>query len=211
MERKISAAALGGVVLLFLSCEAVFTTSLFEWAQRDPSKLSASGKVAYGQDALASGDRKAMARAYEALKDTGDTGLYPFVAELALGAAGVTQALRDLLGNIAAGTDQAGIHAALEAAFASFGPGDLALIQEAAVLIQDAEADAVTISADQYFIAGLGLLVVALDDAGGDAGAIDVSSGPGQTAIAFLTSAVGLLVPGSEAEGLLNDLIGYFP
>ena len=147
MERKISAAALGGVVLLFLSCEAVFTTSLFEWAQRDPSKLSASGKVAYGQDALASGDRKAMARAYEALKDTGDTGLYPFVAELALGAAGVTQALRDLLGNIAAGTDQAGIHAALEAAFASFGPGDLALIQEAAVLIQDAEADAVTISA----------------------------------------------------------------
>jgi len=58
----------------------------------------------------------------------------------------------------------------------------------------------------------VGLLVVALDDAGGVASAIDVTTpgGAGETAIAFLTSAAGLFEPGSEAESLLNDFIGYF-
>ncbi len=212
MERRLTAAALAAVSFIFLSCEAIYTTSLFEWAQRDPANLSAAGKLAYARDALASGDRSAMAAAYDALKDTGDPALYPLVAELALGAAGVTAALADMLGNIAAGDTEAEIEAALEAAFASFSAADLALIGEAGLLIDAAETASAAITADQYFIAGVGLLVVALDDAGGVASAIDVTTpgGAGETAIAFLTSAAGLFEPGSEAESLLNDFIGYF-
>jgi hypothetical protein len=203
------AAGLLLVVFLF-SCEAVFTSNLFEWAQRDPSNMSTAQKTTYAKDALASGDRDAMGKAYDALKDTTDPQLMPLAAELALGAAGVTDALVNLLGEVAAGSEEDQIKASLEKALESFSDGDLALIEEASQLILDAEAAGGSVSADQYFTAGLGLLVVALNDAGGDAGAIDTSTGAGATAIAFLTAARDLMPPDSEAANLLNDFSGYF-
>lgn len=203
---------IGCIILVgtLTSCESVFTTNLFEWAQRDPSNMSESQKIAYAKDALASNDEKAMEKAYDALKDTGDSSLKPFVAELALGAAGVTNAMADMLGDVAAGGTEAEIKAAMEAKIASFTSKDLVLIKEAAALIQAAETAGAAVTADQYFVAGVGLLVVALDAAGGDAYAIDTSTGPGATAIAFLTAAKNLMPEGSDAAGLLGDFRDYF-
>jgi len=198
------------LVVVLTSCESVFTTNLFEWAQRDPSNMSESQKIAYGKDALASNDEKAMEKAYDALKDTKDSSLKPFVAELALGAAGVTNAMADMLGDVAAGGTEAEIKAAMEEKIASFSSNDLVLITEAATLIQAAETAGAAVTADQYFVAGVGLLVVALDAAGGDAYAIDTSSGPGSTAIAFLTAAKNLMPEGSDAADLLGDFSDYF-
>jgi len=212
MGKKRRVFGIGCIVLVVVltSCESVFTTNLFEWAQRDPSNMSESQKIAYGKDALASNDEKAMKKAYDALKDTGDSSLKPFVAELALGAAGVTNAMADMLGDVAAGGSETEIKAAMEEKIASFTSSDLILITEAAALIQAAEIAGAAVTADQYFVAGVGLLIVALDAAGGDAYAIDTSSGPGSTAIAFLTAAKNLMPEGSDAADLLGDFSDYF-
>jgi hypothetical protein len=212
MEKKLrlkSAGLLLSCMFLF-SCEAVFTTSVLEWARRDPSKMSAAQKVTYADDALASGDERAMKDAFDALKDTSDPALKPKVAELALGAAGVTNALADLLGDVAAGGTEENIKAAMEDSLASFSIADLSLIGDAAALIKSAEAGGAEVSADQYFTAGVGLLVVALNDAGGDSSLIDTSTGPGADAITFLNSARALFPPDSEAASLLGDFSGYF-
>ncbi len=197
-------------VWIFVSCEGVFTTSLVEWAQRDPSQLSRSQKINFAQEALASGDKDSMKKAYEALKDTSDPSLQPLAAELAVGAAGVKDALATVLGKVAAGSTEEEIKSALQEAFESFSDADLTLITEAATLLASAESGGGTITADQYFITGVGLLVVALKDANGDVNQIDTSSGTGQMAIDLLTKAKDQFAPDSEAAKLLNDFSGYF-
>lgn len=210
MRRRVWGFGCLMLITTLFSCESVFTTNLFEWAQRDPSDMSTSQKIAYAEDALASNDEGAMKKAYDALKSTDDSSLKPFVAELALGAAGVTNAMADMLGDVAAGGTEEEIKAALEEKVASFTAGDLTLISEAADLILAAESAGASVTADQYFVAGVGLLVVALDAAGGDAYAIDTSTGPGATAIAFLTAAKDLMPAGSSAADLLGDFSDYF-
>ena len=215
MERKPVAALVVSCMILLFSCEAVYTTSLLEWAQRDPSNLSTAGKIAYAEDALAAGDRDALKKAYDALKDTSDPDLMPFVAELALGAAGVTEALADMLGKVAAGTSEAEIKTALEDALAAFSAGDLDLIAEAAALIDAAVIGGADITAAQYFTAGVGMLVVALDKAvelGGDVHSIDTTTpdSPGEKALDFLFAARDLFTVDSEAYALLDDFSGYF-
>ena len=215
MERKPVAALVVSCMILLFSCKAVYTTSLLEWAQRDPSNLSTAGKIAYAEDALAAGDQAAMKKAYDALKDTSDPDLMPFVAELALGAAGVTEALADMLGKVAAGTSEAEIKTALEDALAAFSAGDLDLIAEAAALIDAAVIGGADITAAQYFTAGVGMLVVALDKAvelGGDVYSIDTTTpdSPGEKALDFLFAARDLFTVDSEAYALLDDFSGYF-
>ena len=217
MERKPVAALVVSCMILLFSCEAVYTTSLLEWAQRDPSNLSTAGKIAYAEDALAAGDRDALKKAYDALKDTSDPDLMPFVAELALGAAGVTEALADMLGKVAAGTSEAEIKTALEDALAAFSAGDLDLIAEAAALIDAAVIGGADITAAQYFTAGVGMLVVALDEevsrpGGGDVYSIDTTTpdSPGEKALDFLFAARDLFTVDSEAYALLDDFSGYF-
>ncbi|MBP7494649.1 MAG: hypothetical protein KA771_04075 [Spirochaetales bacterium] len=211
MKRRVSSIGLIlAMVLVLLSCEDVFTTSLLEWGQRDPSNLSRDQKISYAQDALASGDKKAMKEAYDALKDTTDPALQPFVAELAVGAAGIKDALLTVLGDVAAGSSEETIKTELQAAYNSFDAEDLALMESAAQLLTAAESGGGSISADQYFITGIGLLVVALDEAGGDVENIDTTAGAGQTAISFLTKAKDTFSPDSEAASLLADFISYF-
>ena len=195
---------------IFVSCEGVFTTSLVEWAQRDPSQLNRAQKINFAQEALASGDRDSMKKAYDALKDTSDPSLQPLAAELAVGAAGVKDALSTVLGKVAGGSSEVEIKNALQEAFESFSASDLALIMEASALLASAESGGGTITADQYFITGVGLLVVALNDAGGDVNQIDTTTGAGQLAINFLTKAKDQFAPDSEAAKLLNDFSGYF-
>lgn len=195
---------------ILISCEGVFTTSIVEWAQRDPSQLNQAQKINFAQEALASGDKDSMKKAYDALKDTSDPSLQPLAAELAVGAAGVKDALSTVFGKVAAGSSEEEIKAALQEAFESFSDKDLTLIEEASALLASAESGGGTITADQYFITGVGLLVVALNDAGGDVDQIDTSTGTGQQAIDFLTKAKDQFAPDSEAAKLLNDFSGYF-
>ena len=210
--------ALFGVIIscitiaAFSSCEALFSTNLLSGAQRDPSSLSQEQKVTYAQDALASGDEASMKKAYDALSGTSDNSLKPLVAELALGAAGVTSAMTNILDDIVNSADETAIEAAINQLLSEFTAGDVVLIASGSTLISSAESAGVAVSSNQYLIAGVGMLIKAAVDNGNDITSIDTATpgAPGTIAVAYLNSALTLLESGSNAYSILNTFSGYF-
>ncbi|MFW5744904.1 MAG: hypothetical protein ACOC2D_16635, partial [Spirochaetota bacterium] len=153
---------LGAFTLLLASCENVFTTSLFSFLQRDPSRLSPEQQVAYGRDAIASGDPEAMAEAYEHLKDSDDPETQLLAADLALGAVELEETLLE----VASADDPV---ATLEDALDDLTDDDYAMMRDAAALVDSAD-ESVEPTAEQYFFAAAGLIAAAADENGGTAG-----------------------------------------
>lgn len=91
-------ASLLGWVLVLSGCEQIFTASLLSFLQRDPANLPPEQQVAWAEQALASGDPEAMAKAYELVKD--DPANAYLAASLAVELSGIpvvlTQAIADL-------------------------------------------------------------------------------------------------------------------
>ena len=89
------------ITILFLgilfSCQQIFTYSPVSWAQRDPSKLPPEQKIAYAEEALASGDSAAVEAAYNALKDSTDPDTQALVSQLAVSASGLDDAIAEAL------------------------------------------------------------------------------------------------------------------
>lgn len=203
------------VVLVALSllaaCESVFTTSPLAFLQRDPSKLSPEQQVAYGHDALASGDPAKMAAAYEALKDSDDPNTQLLAADLALGAVELEATLL-----AAAGADDP--VAAIDDALEGFTDDEIAMMANAAALV-DAADDTVAPTAEQYFFAAAALITVAADANGGTTGLDGLTpADPGydevQQAQAFLDAAQAALTANGESTDLLEgvgDAIGWTP
>ncbi|MDZ7794027.1 MAG: hypothetical protein U5P10_10165 [Spirochaetia bacterium] len=89
MEKKMKGTLLIVILpILLISCEQMFTYSIFEWAQRDPSNLSEAQQISYAKSILGSGDKDAMADAYEAIKDNTDPEVQLLASKLAVGASG---------------------------------------------------------------------------------------------------------------------------
>jgi ferritin-like metal-binding protein YciE len=199
------------ILLALSSCEAIFSTSALSWAQRDPSSLSLEQKLTYAQDALASGDEASMKKAYDSLKTTSDNSLKPLVAELAFGAAGVTQAMTDIMGDLINSSSEAQIESAINQLLAGFSADDVALIVSGSALVDAAAAGGAALTANQYMLAGVGMLVKAAKDNGDNITAILTSVGtPGEAAKNYLISARNLMGPGSQAYDILNTFQGYF-
>jgi hypothetical protein len=204
--------AVTAVVFALLSlsgCEGVFTTSLLSFMQRDPANLSPSQQVQYGEDALASGDPAAMASAYEVLKDSTDPETQLLAADLALGAVELESAVAAAVAGIAAGDDT---ETTLEEVLAGFSAEDLAMMEEAAALVDAADATA-TPTPEQYAFAAIGLLAVAASDAGGDIASIPANSPDLGQATSFLNAAVAQLQASGESTDLLdaNGILGAIP
>lgn len=68
MKKMLMAAALLSAFLAW-GCEAVFTQAPLTFLQRDPSALPPAQKLAFGADALASGDAAAISSAYDSIAD----------------------------------------------------------------------------------------------------------------------------------------------
>ena len=90
--------------LLLTSCEQMFTYSMFEWAQRDPSNLSEAQQVSYAQNVLGTGDQQAMADAYEAIKDNEEPEVQLLASKLAVGASGINEAVEQALSDLESGS-----------------------------------------------------------------------------------------------------------
>jgi hypothetical protein len=89
--------ALVPLMFLLLGCEAVFTYAPLAFLQRAPSSLSATERLTYGENALASGDTETMIAAYEALaNDTSDEAQY-LSAQLAIEISGIADMLLDVV------------------------------------------------------------------------------------------------------------------
>jgi len=86
--------------ILLISCEQMFTYSMFEWAQRDPSNLSDDQQISYAKSVLGSGDKEAMADAYEAIKDNTDPEVQLLASKLAVGASGLNEAVEAAIADL---------------------------------------------------------------------------------------------------------------
>lgn len=102
--RSVASRFMVGLLLLavFAGCEALFTTNLFENFARDPENMSEAQLVAYGNEAVASGDRDRMANAFNSLSEkVGDRDLSDdpetrnTLVELGLGATDIVSVVRD--------------------------------------------------------------------------------------------------------------------
>ena len=82
---------------ILFSCQQIFTYSPVSWAQRDPSKLPLEQKIAYAEEALASGDPTAVEAAYNALKDSTDPDTLALVSQLAVSASGLDDAIAEVV------------------------------------------------------------------------------------------------------------------
>ncbi|MCF7949869.1 MAG: hypothetical protein K9M94_14875 [Spirochaetia bacterium] len=90
--------------IFLISCEQMFTYSMFEWAQRDPSNLSEAQQISYAKSVLGSGDQQAMADAYEAIKDNTDPEVQLLASKLAVGASGINEAVQQALEDLESGS-----------------------------------------------------------------------------------------------------------
>jgi len=73
---------------------------MFEWAQRDPSNLSDDQQISYAKSVLGSGDKEAMADAYEAIKDNTDPEVQLLASKLAVGASGLNEAVEAAIADL---------------------------------------------------------------------------------------------------------------
>ena len=160
--KKLSVIVLAAVtILIYTSCQQIFTYSALEWAQRDPSSLPPEQQVAYAESILSSGDTAAMAEAYDVINDLvtanpDDVELQLLAADLAIGGSGIADAIADL--------DLDNLDTSVETILASL---DLVLVAAAADHVIAAEAlDPTAISEEQYLNTGLILLAQAADEAG---------------------------------------------
>ncbi len=166
-------------IIIYTSCQQIFTYSVLEWAQRDPSSLPPEQQIAYAESILSSGNTAAMADAYAVIDalvtaDPDNVELQLLAADLAIGGSGITDAIANL--------DLENLDTSVETILASL---DLALVAASADHIIAAEAlDPTAISEEQYLNTGLILLAKAADEAGGFAN-LDalVNPNPGWTTL----------------------------
>ena len=160
-------------ILIFTSCQQIFTYSALEWAQRDPSNLPPAQQIAYAESILSSGDTEAMAEAYEVINDLvtdnpDDVDLRLLAADLAIGGSGISDAIANL--------DLDDLENSVETLLADI---DLDLVAASATHIEAAAAlDPDAVSTDQYLNTGMILLAQAADEAvDGFAGLSTITNG----------------------------------
>jgi hypothetical protein len=164
--KKIIGILLLGVLILFVSCQAVFTYSPVTFLQRDISTRPAAEQISRARDVLGSGDVEQMEEAYaivEALLETSDDPeLSLLAADLAFGASGMTEVFTSALQDLDTITE--GSSEELEEVLEDL---DTELIAEGADHIQTAIDAGAEVSDTQYVIAGAALLTTAVELAGG--------------------------------------------
>ena len=188
------------------SCQAVFTFSPLSFLQRDPAALSEAQQLEYAQTALESGDAEAIQAAYDAIREAAlssdDPLLQYTAAQLALELSGVGDVFTGLLGSLGEG-DAAG---GLELSADVFAALDMDLLAEAAGLLEGAEADGASLTATDYFVGAVGLVVAG---AGSEDILADIENNPNlDRAEDFLSEGVNLLEEDDPARGILEEFLG---
>ena len=158
-------------ILIFASCQQIFTYSALEWAQRDPADLPEDQQIAYAESILTSGDTEAMAEAYEVINDLVEDNPYDvdlrlLAADLAIGGSGISDAIADL--------DLDDLENSVETLLADI---DLDLVAASVEHIEAAAAlDPDAVSEEQYLNTGLILLAQAAEEAVDDFGGLSTIS-----------------------------------
>ncbi len=158
-------------VLLISSCEAIFTYSPVSFLQRDPANMSTAQKVSYAEEALSSGNKDAMLKAYESIKDLAsknpkDVELNMLAAKLAVELSGVPDVIDEIVqGKIDLGGNDAGKQIA---DFLGGNGVDPSLMIEASTYYVNADSNGGDLSSTDYIMGAIGILLDAADDVSSD-------------------------------------------
>lgn len=144
--------------MLSISCEQFFTYSLFEWAQRDPSNLSTAQQISYAKGVLGSGDKDAMADAYEAIKDNDDPEVQLLASKLAVGASGINEAVEQALKDLESGSTSS-----LESYLDSIDSDMLDNAVASMAAATDDPSTASEVTSDEYLTVAAASLISAVD------------------------------------------------
>ncbi|MDA3941072.1 MAG: hypothetical protein PF693_17480 [Spirochaetia bacterium] len=152
--KKICVIAFTVVIYLILSsCQQIFTYSVLEWAQRDPSNLPPAQQIAYAESALASGDEQAIIDAYNAIKDLDTAEADLLASELAFAGSGVSGVIAEATTMLLEGTgDPTSLIDTLSGT----------LLQGAADELESAINNGAVPSEEQYLQAAAALLLIAI-------------------------------------------------
>jgi len=213
------------LVLILLGCQAVFTYSPLSFLQRDPSTLSADAQKTYAEDALASGDAEAIAKAYDAIKallkaNPEDPELNLLAAKLGVEVSGVPGLIDQI---IQGELDLSGPDALKDVSdFINSSAVDPQAMIDAGTYYQAAESGGELTSTD-YIMGSLGILLGAASDASGSTTDLSSLETPGswdtaaqdeaQNAVDFLNTGLEGLAADDPARDILtgfSDYLGNF-
>ncbi|MCF7927593.1 MAG: hypothetical protein K9L68_00760 [Spirochaetales bacterium] len=207
-DHNLAIILLAGALLLFSSCQDLFTTSAFEFLQRDPSDLSLSQQIVYAENALASGDEGAIQSAYEAIGDSladdpNDAGLNSLYADLAIEVSGVSEAVSDLMGVASEGNldDQQALADELND---QLGDYDYSAVSEAQSSLETSRDNGGEVTQDQYAMVAVGMLMDVANSNGQDINNInDTNDNPVEV---FLDDSIADLDSRGEDTSVLDEL-----
>ncbi|MBI9108248.1 MAG: hypothetical protein JEZ04_15970 [Spirochaetales bacterium] len=153
------------IVIVFSSCQQVFTSSVYFWAEADMSTMTADQKISYAEDLLSCGTTAELAAAFAEIfallpddLSTADSGLLLLAADLAVGSSGLGAAITGALEAVTSGGD---LGATLLEAI------DTTNLATAVSLIAAAEDNGADLSSEQYTNAAASQLLVVAETAGG--------------------------------------------
>jgi hypothetical protein len=201
-------------VLALAGCEQFFTTNLFSALQRDPSNLSFDQQIAYAESALNSGDKDAMADAYDALSDSledennDDPELNSLAAELAIGASGLTDTIPDLA-DAAINGDLSDKNQLADAVNDKLDDVDYTYVDEAVKQLDEIKANGGEVTVEQYVFVAAGL-VMKEGDANGGVENLDGTAGSGQESSDFIDAAIADLQARGESSAVLEDMAALY-
>ena len=188
------------VIALLAGCDVIFTWSPVSGLRGEPTP----------EEALASGDKEAMAEAYASIRDeafsTTDGDLELLAAQLALELSGLPDVMTDLLAgdiDFADGLTPEN-EAALNDLIAAL---DASYVSDAAALYPEADGDGGDLDATDYLMGALAVLADVTVAEGGDVS--DVSAGEVTGATDLLAGYLATADPGDPSYNLVNDLNNF--
>ena len=178
IKLLVAAAAVSAVLL---SCQDVFTTSVFESVYvLDYDSMSNEQKVSYAEGLLATGSEEELEAAYAEIAEMlegvdlnsselteEDVELIELAADLAIGASGVGDAVTDALGAFTSTDEDADPAAAAEAILGGFDDSDYESLESAVALVAAAENNGAELTSEQYTNAAAAQLLVVINELDG--------------------------------------------
>lgn len=207
-------------VILLVSCQDLFTKSVFSFVEIDMSSMTDEQKISYAEDLLSTGTEDELEDAYAEISvllddvdlsdDLTDSELELVIlgADLAIGASGVGDAVTDALDALTSADDAADPSAIADSILGGFDDSDYENLEDAVELIKVAESnDPEVLTSQQYTNAAAAQLLLVLDDVSNIDG-VENPEDLDPVANADIVANLAQALLWAEAGGLDTSLLG---
>jgi len=205
------------IYVMLSACQAIFTYSPMSPLQRDPKTLSDEQKINYAREALASGDKESVEKAYDAVsemadKDDADAETISLAADLAIEASGTSDTVNSLLSaGLSEESDEEEITTKIDDALTKM---DTTYASKASKHIEDLEAKGEKPTTTQYVMTAVTMAASVAKDAGGISSLDDNNSSEltqeQQDTINKASDYIDKAIAQADETGESSDLISQF-